>query len=154
ANAAEQYRILTTLDATNADFWRSYGRLLIKLDRPADAKVPYENALKINSDDTRALNGLGITLDLLGDHAGAAARYKAALELQPDNFITISNLGRCYVLSGDYKEAIQTLEPYYQNSQAPVVLRQNLAEAYSRAGMDVDAERVLKMDLPPEDVKR
>jgi hypothetical protein len=57
-------------------------------------------------------------------------------------------------LTGSYDEAIQLLEPQFENSAAPPELRQNLAEAYGMKGMYVDAERVMKKDLTPEQIKK
>jgi hypothetical protein len=57
-------------------------------------------------------------------------------------------------MAGAYDDAIKLLEPQAANPATPPALRQNLAEAYAMAGMDADAERMLKMDLPPEQVKK
>jgi hypothetical protein len=45
------------------------------------------------------------------------------------------------------------LEPHIKAPGATAALRQNLALAYGLAGMNMDAERVAKMDLPPDKVK-
>jgi Flp pilus assembly protein TadD len=154
ASAAGQYHALVELDSDNADYLRSYGRVLIKLNRPTEAKDQYEAALRIDSDDIKARNGLGISLDYLGNHAAAQEQYKQALDQNANDLPSLSNLAHSYVLSGHYDEAIRLLEPQCRNSGAPPALRQNLAEAYALAGMDVDAERVARMDLSPEDVKK
>ena len=153
-DAAEQYRILTQLEPDNADYRRAYGRVLIKLNQPADAKTQYGMALASDPSDIRTLNGLGIALDLLGEHAGAQAQYRTALEQKPDDTTTINNLGHSYVLDGSYDQAIKVLEPQDQNPAAPPTLRANLAEAYGMAGMYVDAERMMREDLSPEQVKK
>jgi Flp pilus assembly protein TadD len=153
-DAAEQYRILTTLAPDNIDYHRAYGRALIILGQPADAEKQYEAALAIDSSDVRALNGLGVALDLIGDHAGAQDKYKHALEEKPDDMATINNLGHSYVLAGSYDDAIQLLEPHEADPAAPATLRENLAEAYGMNNMMVDAERVMRKDLTPEQLKK
>jgi Flp pilus assembly protein TadD len=153
-DAAEQYRALVKLVPDNADYWRGYGRVLVKQNHPADAKGKYEAALKIDDSDIRTLNGLGVTLDLLGDHVGAQEKYEAALGQKSDDLVTLNNLGHSYVLAGAYDDAIKLLEPQLDNAAAPAALRGNLAEAYAKAGMDADAERVLGMDMPPDQVKK
>jgi Flp pilus assembly protein TadD len=154
ASAAGQYHELVKLKSDDGEFRRAYGRVLIKLDRPAEAKEQYAAALDIDSDDIGARNGLGVACDYLGDHAGAQEQYKKALDQKSGDLPTLSNLAHSYVLGGHYDEAIKLLEPEARNPHAPPALRQNLAEAYALAGMDADAERVSRMDLPPEDVKK
>jgi Flp pilus assembly protein TadD len=153
-DAAEQYRALVKLDPKNADYWRGYGRTLIRLDHPKDAKDKYETAVKLAPDDTRSLNGLGVTLDLLGDHAGAQEKYKAALDQKSDDVVTINNLSHSYIVGGNYDEAIKILQPQLDNSAAPPALRQNLAEAYAKNGNDKEAERLLSVDFPSDQVKK
>ena len=146
---------LSKLKPDNADYRRAYGRVLIKLG--TGRTMPRSNMTprsRSTPDDVKALNGLGVTLDLLGDHAGAQEKYKAALAQKSDDLVTVNNLGHSYVLAGRYDEAVKTLEPYYHSSAAPPALRQNLAAAYAMNGMDVDAGRVLKVDLPPDQVKK
>jgi len=152
-DAADQYRALVDLKPDAVDYRRDYGRVLLKLGRLDDAKQQYSAALKIDPADLKSLNGLGITLDLGGDHPAAQQQYQAALQQAPDDLVTINNLGHSFVLAGDYDNAIRTLEPRHQNPAAPPALRENLAAAYAMIGMDVDAERVLKIDLPPDQEK-
>ena len=154
ARAAEQYGALVKLEPGNVDMRCTYGRLLIKLNQPAEAKQQYETVLNNDADNVRALNGLGIALDLLGDHAAAQEKYKTALEQKPDDTATINNLGHSYVMGGAYEPAIKLLEPQGQNPVSSPTLRRNLADAYGMVGMDLDAERLLKIDLPPDQVKK
>ncbi|MDD3288518.1 MAG: tetratricopeptide repeat protein [Alphaproteobacteria bacterium] len=151
--AAEKYRMALTIDPDNADLLRRYGRVLIALDMPAEAKDQYLKALDEDSDDPKALNGLGIALDYLGDHRGAQEKYKEALEEDPDNLNTLNNLAYSFIVSGSYDEAIKLLEPQLKNTAATPALRQNLALAYGLSGMDLDAERVARMDLTLAKVK-
>ncbi len=154
ANAAAQYKVLIDLEPGNAEDRDAYGRVLLKLNHPADARAQYEAALAEQPHDTRALNGLGVALDLLNDHAGAQNCYKAALDENADDPAIMNNLGHSYVMSGNYDQAVGVLEPLAQNPAAPRTVRDNLAEAYAMAGMDVDAERILKADLPSEQAKK
>src|SRR5262249_21330706 len=68
--------------------------------------------------------------------------------------VTLSNFAHSYVLVGDYANAIKLLEPHARDKKAPATLRQNLAEAYGLSGMDADAERMARMDLPAAEAKR
>ena len=104
--------------------------------------------------DMKAQNGIGIALDYLGQHEDAEIHYRLALRGQPDDLVTLNNLAHSYVLAGKYDEAIALLEPHASDKHATPELRQNLAEAYGLNGMYVDAERLARADLKPQDVKR
>ena len=110
--------------------------------------------MQSDAHDSKALNGLGISLDYLNEHAAAQAVYREALDSNAGDITTLANLGHSYVLSGAWDEAIKLLEPHLNDKDTTRAFRQNLAEAYGMAGMDADAERVMRMDLPPEQVKR
>ncbi|MDX2027633.1 MAG: tetratricopeptide repeat protein [Alphaproteobacteria bacterium] len=154
ANAVEQYREGLKYAPDDADLLRSYGRVLIRLNQPAEARDAYAHALKSDSRDIKSLNGLGVSLDMLGQHDAAQKTYKEALDSKHDDLPTLNNLAHSYVLSGAYGEAIKLLEPHARNREATPALRQNLAEAYGMAGMEADAERMARMDLTSEQVKR
>jgi Flp pilus assembly protein TadD len=153
AAAAQQYQLALNAEPDSGELHRDLGRVDIKQGRYADAKDQYEKALQSDSGDDKALNGLGIALDYLGNHEAAQKTYKQVLDDKPDDLTALSNLGHSYVMVGAYSEAIALLEPHLHDKTATPALRQNLAEAYGMAGMDVDAERVAKMDLSPDQVR-
>lgn len=150
--AAEVYRNGVAARPKDAELRRNYGKLLIGMDDPAGAKQQFEAALGIDSDDARAHNGLGIALDYLGEHLKAQKEYEKALREEPGNLSTINNLAYSHILARKFDKAIKTLEPHYAKPTATPALRQNLALAYGLSGMDVDAERIAHIDLPPEKV--
>ncbi len=141
-------------DPKNTEFQHTEGRLLLRLNRAADAAEIYQTILKNDHRDMKAMNGLGIAFDYQGQHEEAQNQYRAALERAPDHLVTLNNLAHSYVLSGKYSEAIGLLEPHAADRDATPALRQNLAEAYGLSGMYADAERMARMDLKPHDVKR
>jgi Flp pilus assembly protein TadD len=130
------------------------GRVLIRMGRTADARGIYWTILGKNPRDVKALNGLGIALDYLGQHEEAQKSYRTALDQDPNNLSSLNNLAHSYVLTGRYDEAIALLEPRAADKTATPALRQNLAEAYGFNGMYADAERLARIDLKPQDVKR
>lgn len=151
--AAKIYADGVALHPSDIELRRGYGRVLIALDDPALAQRQYEAALEIDDDDTKSRSGLGVALDYLGEHKKAQKQYEKVLAEEPQNMATINNLAYSYILSQRYDLAIKKLEPYLGNVSATAAMRQNLALAYGLAGMEVDAERVSKMDLPPAKVK-
>ncbi|MFY9289067.1 MAG: tetratricopeptide repeat protein [Alphaproteobacteria bacterium] len=153
-NALLNYNEALRNDPNDGELHRNLGRLYIKLNRPQDAKGEYERALSLDARDTKAMNGLGISLDYLGKHEAAQKIYKEVLDEKSDDMTALNNLAHSYVLVGSYEEAIKILEPHVKSKHATPALRQNLAEAYGMAGMQADAERVARMDLTPEQMKR
>jgi len=151
--AAETCQTAVKIKHDDPELQRSYGRVLLSLDKPAEARDAYKEALGIDDDDAKAMNGLGIALDHLGDHKAAQKQFEKALKREADNLTTMNNLAYSYVLTGQYDDAIKLLEPVQNNPKTTPALRQNLALAYGLAGMELDAERVAKMDLPPQKVK-
>ena len=151
--AADVYRSGVEARPKDGEMRRNYGRLLIGLDEPAQAKEQYEAALDIDSDDLKARSGLGVAMDYLGDHKGAQKNYEKVLKEEPKNLATLNNLAYSYILTHRYDLAIKKLEPHLNKPATTAAMRQNLALAYGMAGMDADAERVARMDLPPEKVK-
>lgn len=150
--AAEIYKNGVAAWPRNGDLRRDYGKLLIALDRPGEAKEQFEAALAIDSGDIKARTLLGVADDYLGEHRKAQKTYLAALEKEPGNLATINNLAYSYILSRRYDLAIKALEPHTSKPSATPAMRQNLALAYGLAGMDADAERTARIDLPPEKV--
>lgn len=153
AAAAELTKQAIERDPQNIALRRDLGRFYMMLDNPGDAREAYKAALAIDGADPKALNGLGVALDQLGDHEGAVRQFESALKIEPANLATINNLAYASIQAGHYSDAIKRLEPHVKAAGATPALRRNLALAYGLAGMDVDAERVAKMDLSPAQVK-
>lgn len=150
--AAEIYANGVRAWPRNGELRRNYGKLLIGLDRPAEAKKQFEAALDRDADDLKARNLLGVSFDYLGEHRKAQNEYLAVLKADAGNLSTINNLAYSYILSRRYDLAIKALEPHVSKPSATPAMRQNLALAYGLAGMDADAQRVAEIDLPPEKV--
>ena len=151
--AAKTYKDGLAFHKNDGELRRNYARLLLGMDEPAAAKRQYEAALDADSSDLKARSGLGVALDYLGEHKKAQAQYEKVLSKEPRNLATLNNLAYSYILTRRYDRAIEVLEPYVNDPSATAAMRQNLALAYGMAGMDVDAERVARMDLSPQKVR-
>lgn len=148
------YARALNVEPENHDLLGAEGRVLIRLGRAADARAVYQKALDDDRHDVKALNGMGVALDYLGQHDEAQGSYRSALDYAPEDLSTINNLAHSYVLSGKYDQAIALLEPHATGKNSTPQLRQNLAEAYGLSGMYADAERMARIDLKPQEVKR
>lgn len=151
--AAEAYRAAIATAPANAEARRGLGSLLLEANEPAQAVAQFEAALAQGA-DPRALNGLGIARDLLGDHAQAQADYRRALDLAGRDPQILNNLGLSLALSGQHEAAIALLEELVRDPQATPRFRQNLALAYGLAGRPDAARQLGQRDLDPESVQR
>ena len=96
----------------------------------------------LNANDVQAHNGLGVALDLAGQHEAAEAAYRAGLEVAPDSMLLRNNLGLSLALAGRDQESIELLRAVVDEPGAKARNRQNLALAYGLAGDLVAAERI------------
>ena len=151
-SAAAHYQAALKLYPRDPATLRDYGRLLLQQNKIESAEDVLAKAVRADSSDPKAQALYAVTLDYAGRHEEAQRRYKQALAGDPDNLKTLNNLAYSYLLSGQTKSAIEVLEPQQHNPAASPALRQNLALAYGLAGMELDAERLLRRDLPAAEV--
>ncbi|MBN9088971.1 MAG: tetratricopeptide repeat protein [Reyranella sp.] len=140
--AAAQFRdVLARRSGDNAAR-RGLAGALIAMGQPALAEQQIDAALRADAADYRALNLLGVALDLQGRHAEAQANYRRGIELAPDYVPLRSNFGLSLALTGPVPEAIAQLTPIAGSARADARTRLNLAFAYAMAG---DLENSLQL---------
>jgi Flp pilus assembly protein TadD len=93
---------------------------------------------------------LGVVLDYMEQNGLAQAEYAAALQLSPDNPTVLNNLALSLAQEGRLDEAISTLERAVDQQSAQLQSRQNLALLLALKGKPVEAERLVRKDLPPD----
>jgi Flp pilus assembly protein TadD len=135
------------------ELMQSYGRLLMKMQKYDFAKDQFERVLMQDEQDAKALNGLAVAEDYLGNHDGALAAFQKAFAAHPDDLNTRSNLGFAYILRGELAPALDVLTPIEKEKEATAAMRQNLALAYGLLGQEEDAKRVARMDLTGKELK-
>src|SRR5206468_8194127 len=113
---------------------RGLASALIGMGQPTLAEEQIALVLQADSSDYRALNVLGVALDMQGRHAEAQANYRRALELAPEYLPTRSNFGLSLAITGSSQEAIALLAPVATARGSDARIRQNLAFAYAMAG--------------------
>lgn len=116
---------------------------------PRAALKGFERALRLTPGDTIALNGSGVALDQLGEHAEAQLRYREILAREPDNGPAQNNLALSLALDGHATQAVQILSTLAQNPGALPRTRQNLAVALALLGRDKDAIATASVDESP-----
>ncbi len=144
--AVEAYRAALARAPSDWRIELELGRLALRLDRPQDALSHFE-AVKHAHPQAAAYNGIGVTEDLLGDHAAAQNAYKEGLKDTPDDPTLRNNLGLSQGLAGDYTAAIATLSALTASPHATARYRLNLALIYGLAGQDDAAAAAARDDL-------
>jgi len=138
------YRNVLALDADNTKALGALGRLAIANDKPQKAAEYYSRAIATagKTPDHRHYGGLGVALDMSGDHKDAREAYRKGLAIKPDDLALTNNLGLSYALSGRYKSAISTLRKVIRKDPNSTRARHNLALAYGLAGQNKRAMRL------------
>lgn len=152
--AAAQFRDVLTRRGGNAAARRGLAAALIATNQPALAEKQVDAALQADAGDYRALNLLGVSLDMQGRHAEAQANYRRAIELAPDYVSVRSNYALSLAITGPAQEAVAQLAPFAMTPRADARVRQNLAFAYAMAGDLEHALQVSRRDLDERSAQR
>lgn len=150
--AEQSFRQALAADSNNANALYGLGKLYIVQDRAADAAVHFSQAIAAAQGRDgvhRIYNGLGIALDMQGDHAGAQQAYATGLDQAPGDLTLRNNMALSLAAVGDYERAITLMEAVARDGQATARHRQNLAMIYGLAGRDADAAAIATQDLDP-----
>jgi tetratricopeptide (TPR) repeat protein len=130
------------------------GKVRIATGRPHQAVELLDKALSLGEADWRSYAALGIANDHIGERMQALQAYEAAQVLSPENVAIINNMALSAALAGDMEEGTRLLERAATLPGATAQVRQNLALLYGVGGKLVAAERLARLDLPPELVAR
>jgi Flp pilus assembly protein TadD len=98
------------------------------------AVTEFETAVQMDPDNAAAYNGMGISLDTLGEYIKAQAAYLAALAINPDRSDVLNNLGYSYLLQSRPELAIACFAKALALGEENELYRNNLAMAYARTG--------------------
>jgi len=115
------------LDPTAITFY-NLGTLYMKAGRPSQAGLAFEQALKLQPDNSESANSLGALLAQSGDVPGAIERFRAALQIKPDFPDALNNLGFALFQTGQADQA-------YELYQKALSLRPDFPEAYNNVGI-------------------
>ena len=99
------------------------------------AVAEFRKVFKIDPTHVKALNGMGVSHDFLGDHARAIDSYKAALLVNPKLDYVLNNLGYAYLLQGELDLAIDHFQQAIALNKRNSRYHNNLGLAYGRNEM-------------------
>lgn len=135
----------------NHEVKRQLGRLYLSAGQSDDAISTFDSIIKRQKDDVKALNGLGVSYDLKGQHTRAQEYYHKALVINDDNDQVKSNLGLSLAFEGRYDDALKILQPIGESLGATPKQRHNLALVYALSGDQSKAQELYGKDM--DDVK-
>lgn len=129
------------------------GKAQLASGQVAEAAATLKRVSDEEPGNWEVLSALGIAHDMLGQAAVAQRHYRAALELSPNNRSVVNNLALSMALSGDIDRGITLLREVSNRPGSTVHVRQNLALMYAMKGDLTTAERLARLDLPPDMVE-
>ena len=97
----------TEIEPQNIETWRELGNAYFDADMPVQAIAAYNQALKINPDDTNILNDQGAMYRQIGDFTRALANFDKAHKVDSYNLESLYNNG--YVLAFDLNQIDKAL---------------------------------------------
>lgn len=152
--ALEFFRKALDLEPTAASYVGA-GQALLEKNEPVTAKGYFEKALELEPENVTALNGLGVAMDSVGDHAQAQEVYQRALKISPENKPVRNNYGLSLALSKNHAGALAVLGPLAnENSDFGRKARQNLVVSYTISGDLESAVRLARVDVKnDEDIR-
>jgi Flp pilus assembly protein TadD len=151
AQAAAMLEQATIAHPGNKALLAGYGRALADNGNFQQAFDILSRAHSPDNPDWRILSVQGTALDQLGRHDDARRYYASALKIVPEEPSVLSNLGLSYVLSRDLPKAEEVLRRAYASGRADARVRQNLGLVVGLQGRFVEAESIVKADLPPDE---
>ena len=114
-----------------ADIHRKLGMCYEQTDQPHKAEAAFAKALKLNPNDSGALNYLGYWWADEGRNLGEAIELiTRAVELHPDNGYYADSLGWIYFKIGEADKAVIWLEHAIQLAPDDAVIHDHLGDVY------------------------
>ena len=104
-------------------------------------------AIRLYPEYVRARNDLGVVYMKLNRLDEAAATFRQASEINKRFFHPRLNLGMVLTQQRKYKEALEVLEPLYEENHGMLEVRLAYARALEGAGLLADAEKIYRSTL-------
>ncbi|MEM7570247.1 MAG: SPOR domain-containing protein [Pseudomonadota bacterium] len=132
---------------------RGLAQAQLHLGQPGLAVESARKAIQLDPNDAKAMGILGISMDVMGDHQGAAAIYSDAMSRFPGSLALASNHGLSMVMTGDLETGVRLLEDVVRDPRARARDRQNLSLGYALAGDYDKAAALAAIDLDVSGVR-
>lgn len=149
ADAEASFRRVLAIDARQTDARLALAKLVMSAD-PAQARAMFQAVLADSPSNVGALNNIGVTFDMQGQHVEAQQTYRKALGMAPELASARQNLGLSLALSGSSAEGVTLLGGAARSGEDRRA-RDNLALALALNGRGEEAGKMLREGLNPAD---
>jgi tetratricopeptide (TPR) repeat protein len=141
ANAIEEYRRGTRIDAHNPGLFNNLGVALRESGHLDEAIAAFQAALNIDPKYEKALNNLGVSRYQQGQYADAIELFNHALRVNPANAESAINIGMIYFLAQRWDEALSAFQQALRYDPKSAEAHYNLGLFWERRG---DKEKALQ----------
>jgi tetratricopeptide (TPR) repeat protein len=132
-----------------------FGSIYSEIEDYSDAKLEFEQALRLDANLLPAYLNLGRIYQTTGETSAAIQQYESALSLQPRFVPLITFLGNLYMDSGDFGTAKKYFERALEINPGFPIAAGNLSWIYAEQGANLDVAldlaRRAKQQLPMMD---
>ena len=133
--AIEKYENISKLKSNYGDIFRKLGICYEQTNQTQKAEVAFSRALKLNPNDSGALNYLGYWWADEGRNLKEAMELiTKAVKLYPENGYYADSLGWVYFKIGNTKKAVNWLERAVQLAPEDAVIHDHLGDVYWHLG--------------------
>ncbi|SCW40046.1 Sporulation related domain-containing protein [Sphingobium faniae] len=124
------------------------GRVMLKMQNPAEALRLFDQAARMGYPDTAFLSDRALARDLTGDQAGAQRDYQAALQKTPDDPELIRRYAASLGISGQVEASDKVLQPLlYKSDRAAWRYR---AFILAMNNKQADAKKIADQTMPAQ----
>ena len=136
------------IESGNGRIKAGLGRVMLKLQNPAEALRLFDQAARLGYPDATILSDRGLAKDMTGDQAGAQRDYQAALARSPQDDELIRRYAASLGISGQVEAADKVLDPLlYKSDRAAWRYR---AFIYAMNNRQADARKVALQTMPEQ----
>ncbi|MBJ7377577.1 tetratricopeptide repeat protein, partial [Sphingobium sp.] len=136
------------IESGNGRIKAGLGRVMLKLQNPAEALRLFDQAGRLGYPDATILSDRGLARDMTGDQAGAQRDYQAALARTPNDDETVRRYAASLGIAGQVAASDKILEPLlYKSDRAAWRYR---AFILAMNNKQADAKKVAEQTMPAQ----
>lgn len=135
-----------TVHRTNAKMFYNLGNFYFKDDQFFEAKLLFNESLRLHPQYASAFNNLGSIVEDEGSEGLKKAEmyYRKAMQINKHNPIAFTNLARILTIQGDYKEAVKVLLHVVHADDHFLTATLKLAKIIDKKGHRNEAEKLFQ----------
>ena len=136
------------IESGNGRIKAGLGRVMLKLQNPAEALRLFDQAGRLGYPDATILSDRGLARDMTGDQAGAQRDYQAALARTPHDDETVRRYAASLGIAGQVAASDKVMEPlFYKSDRAAWRYR---AFILAMNNKQADAKKVAEQTMPAQ----